>query len=355
MARQQLIVVHGMGQHTADSFRDEVLDACRQAGGLYDSLRGEDVAGRFDIVPVGYNDIFDEFRAELAERAQPLAERMAAIAGTLPIASGVAARINALESEITDESFFRTHWLDVLLYRFTILSERVRLRLAEALARTIAEHGSANVHVLGHSLGTAVVHDTLAKAYGPEQLVGPDGRQHSLSPTTHRLGSVHMVANVSRVLQSFIDVKASPVRPGERGCTAEFLEYRHRLDPVARVRPFDPTDNGRWVSHLVFRKAYTLAELTSVTRANTHAIGHYLLNPKAHLPLFRLLFRFRPRKAETEAASERFFARTLRGHAERLEEAFEDFQPRDEDALRDLIRAGQALKALVESFGEEFQ
>lgn len=354
MARQQLIVVHGMGQHTADSFREEFVTACEEAAGLYDSLRGAAVAGRFDLIPVEYNDIFDEFRAELAERAQPLAERLGAIAGTLPLASTLVARINAVESEITDDSFFRTHWLDVLLYRFTLLNERVRLRLAEVLGRTIAQHAAANVHVLGHSLGTAVVHDTLAKAYGPDQLVGPDGSDHSLSTTTHRLGSVHMLANVSRALQSFIDVKASVVRPGARGCASEYLEYRHRLDPIARVRPFDPTDNGRWVSHRVFRKAYALATLTSVTRANTHAIGHYLLNPRVHLPLFRLLFRFRPRQREVERASERFFARTLQGHAERLEEAFEAFQPGDEDAVRDLVRAAQAMKALVESFGEEF-
>ncbi|MDZ7749684.1 MAG: hypothetical protein U5K43_13485 [Halofilum sp. (in: g-proteobacteria)] len=354
MAQQQLIVVHGMGQHTAASFRDEVLVACRQAFGLYDSLQGIDVEDRFAITPVAYDDIFDDFRAGAAERSVPMAERLGAIQGALPLAAGLARRIAGIESQITDDDFFRTHWLDVLLYRFTVLSEPVRLRLAEAVGAAIAAHGPANVHVLGHSLGTAVVHDTLAKAYGPDQLRDPDGNDHSLSTRTHRLGSVHMVANVSRVLESFIEVKSSVVRPGELGCTSDFLEYRHALDPITWVRPFDPTDNGRWVSHAVFRSAYLLARPTSVTQANTHAIGHYLLNPVVHLPLFRILFRFRPRKREVEEASERYFALTAQAKAERLEESLEEFSPADRDGLRDLVRAAQQLKALVESFGERF-
>ncbi|MGD2064593.1 MAG: hypothetical protein PVF51_13560 [Nitrospirota bacterium] len=354
MSQQTLIIVHGMGQHTADSFRQEVLAACQQAFGLYDSLKDQDVATKFDVVSVAYNDIFDDFRAQAADRAKTLEERLSAIQGALPLAPALAARINGIEAGIHNDSFFTTHWLDVLLYRFTMLSELVRLRLAEKIATTIAGHGPGNVHVLGHSLGTAVVHDTLAKAYGPDQLRDASGADRSLSTTKHRLGSVHMVANVSRALESFVEVKASVVRPGELGCTSDFLEYRHRLDPFTRVRPFDPTDNGRWVSHVTFRNAYSLITPTSVTQANTHAVGHYLLNPLVHLPLFRILFRFRPRKKEVDDASARFFEHTVQTKADRLEQAFADFSPNDPDSVKDLIDAAQSLKALVESFGEEF-
>jgi len=354
MSQQTLVIVHGMGQHTADSFRQEVLAACQQAFILYDSLKDQDVTTKFNVVSVAYNDIFDDFRAQLADRAKTLEARLSAIQGALPLAPALAARINGIEAGINDDNFFTTHWLDVLLYRFTMLNELVRLRVAEKIATTIAEHGSGNVHVLAHSLGTAVVHDTLAKAYGPDQLRRADGSDLSLSTTTHRLGSLHMVANVSRALESFVEVKASAVRPGELGCTSDYLEYRHKLDPFTRVRPFDPTDNGRWVSHVMFRNAYSLIRPTSVTQANSHAVGHYLLNPLVHLPLFRILFRFRPPKKEVEDASNRFFAQTVQSKADRLEQAFENFSPSDPDSVKDLISAAQSLKALVESFGEEF-
>jgi hypothetical protein len=123
-----------------------------------------------------------------------------------------------------------------------------------------------------------VLHDALAKGYGPENISSATGRVLNLSTITHRLGGVHMVANVSRALQSFVAVGSSVVRPGELGCTSNFLEYRHRLDPITKIRQFNPTDNDGWVPHDVFKSAYQLIEPTSVSAANART-RHYLLTP----------------------------------------------------------------------------
>ena len=133
-------------------------------------------------------------------------------------------RINQLEATLSKDSFFTTHWLDVILYYLTLLCEPVRLKVAEVVAARIAEVGGANVHVLAHSLGTAVVHDALAKTYGPDNLTASTGKVLNLSPIEHRLGGVHMVANVSRALQTFVKVGSSIVRPGELGCTSVYME-----------------------------------------------------------------------------------------------------------------------------------
>ncbi|WP_290649120.1 hypothetical protein [Aquisalimonas sp.] len=354
MAKRQLIVVHGMGQHTEASFRGEVLNACQQAFGLYESLKDQNVTDKFGVIAVGYGDFFESLRNMLGERSQSLGEQLQTNRRARLISTDAVARLNGIESEIANDSFFTTHWLDVLLYRFTILNEPIRLRLAERLATVIAEHGPSNVHVLGHSLGTAVVHDTLAKAYGPDDFRDEAGNARNLNPTTHRLGSVHMVANVSRALDSFQGVGASIVKPGRGGCVSRFQEHRHKLDPITWVRPFDPKDNDGWVTPTAYRRSYALNRLQAVTGANTHAIGHYLLDPQVHRPLFLHLFDFRPDADEAATAHQRFADRSLRERAAELQNAIGDFRPGSDDGVMDVLRAAQALNAQVQRFGEEF-
>jgi hypothetical protein len=58
----------------------------------------------------------------------------------------------------------------------------------------------------------------------------------------------------------------------------EFYNYRNKYDPFTHPRCFEPPWEVRWyhdkaVSHLRDR--------------NPHAIEHYLLNPKVHIPMLR--------------------------------------------------------------------
>lgn len=354
MDKKKLIVVHGMGQHDDVSVKKEVVDAFATAFGFYESLQGKTPSDVLDIVPVSYNSFFDDYRKKLQERSGPIAERLAQIDTSVPFTVQAVQQINGIEAALGKDEFFTTHWLDTILYYLTLLCEPIRLKVAEAVSNAVAEVGGANVHVLGHSLGTAVVHDTLAKAYGPENLVAAPGRVLNLSPVEHRLGGVHMVANVSRALQTFVKVGSSIVRPGPLGCTSVFMEYRHKLDPIARIRPFDPTDNDGWVPHDVFGAAYRLIEPTSVTEANVHALHHYLITPMVHLPMFRLLFGFRPKKEEQEAGQDAYLASTVEGKARALQAALQDFQPSEPGSLRAVLEAAKALKDMVLGFGEQF-
>lgn len=351
MAKKTLIVVHGMGQHTEDSVRAEVVGACERAFALYTSLQGKRPEDQFDILPVEYNSFFDDYRAALADRSDDVLQALSTISGSAPPPARLVREIAGLENRVKEDDFFATHWLDVLLYRFSLFAEPIRLKVAEAIGTAVRDAGATNVHVLGHSLGTAVVHDTLAKAYGPEPLER-GGRSLKLSNRRDRLGGVHMVANVSRVLESFRSVDASEVRPGI-GCCSVFAEYRHRLDPFTKVRPFDPTDNEAWIPHAVWRSAYRLVEPTSVTDVNVHGLGHYLRNPLVHLPLFRLLFGFRPGAQERDAGSDAYLAGTVRAKADALTAAVEnlDFSER---SVRELLAAGTDFKDLVTSFEEAF-
>jgi|KBSMisStandDraft_5_1062788.scaffolds.fasta_scaffold113890_2 hypothetical protein len=354
MSKKKLIVVHGMGQQDDATVQKEVADAFTTAFGFYDSLQGQAVTDQIDIVPASYNSFFDDYRKKLQERSGSLAERLASIDPTVPFSIEAVQKINQLEGKLGQDSFFTTHWLDVILYYFTLLCEPIRLHVAKTVADAIAEVGGPNVHALGHSLGTSVLHDTLAKAFGPHNLIDADGTAVNLSPVEHCLGGVHMVANVSRALQTVVKVGSSIVRPGPLGCTSVFLEYRHKLDPIPMIRPFNPTNNGEWIPQAMFTSVYSLVETSSVTQANVHDLGHYLITPTVHLPLFRLLFGFRPKKQEQDAGAQKYFALTVQGKAQALQTAFGDLQPTDPDSVQALLDAAKALKDMVLKFGESF-
>ncbi len=63
MSNKVLIAVHGMGQHTAETFGACIRNSIDSAVALYPSLEGKTADDLIDIVPVIYNDIFDEYRA----------------------------------------------------------------------------------------------------------------------------------------------------------------------------------------------------------------------------------------------------------------------------------------------------
>lgn len=354
MAPKQLLVVHGMGQHTKASIKKEAEDAFDAAFGRYPSLKKKKVSDLVEVVPVTYGDVFEEFRKARAKSNEALSTWLAGVNGATPLPLQAISEIDAIESSLGSDAFFNTHWLDVLLYRFTFLNELARLKVAAAVGKAIAAQGSTNVHVLGHSLGTAVLHDALAKAYGPDNMV-EDGKALNLNSVSQRLGGIHMVANVSRTLQTFVAAGSSIVRPGSLGCTNTFSEYRHRLDPIPMIRPFNPTNNGEWVAKSIFTSVYSLKEPTSVTEANVHGLGHYLLIPEVHLTLFRLLFNFAPKKAERAAGEAAYLETTVLGKAKALQATFGDLvSSPNEGSIQKLLENARALKEMVEGFGEPF-
>ena len=357
MSNPKLIIVHGMGQHTADSFKKEFIDGCKWAFDLYPGFSGKSPEEYAEIIAVAYNDIFDEHREKMANRATPITERLQAIPGmngnTL---SEAISALTEIESEINDDDFFKTHWLDVLFYRFTTLGEVVRIRLGEKISHEVGSvnGGGKRVHVLGHSLGTAVVHDCLAKLYDDDYILG---NSDNLSDVMHKLGSVHMVANTSRVLQSFVNVDKSVVKPGHGGCTFYYREYRHSLDPITWPKSFNPTDNGNWISNdSWFFKRYELIRPSSITNehGNTHNIQHYLANPLVHQQIFKKVFDIELTDEQKMEGHDKYVGLTLSGVADDLHDALEDLKTINIENVAGLIKSANALKEFVEKLGGEY-
>jgi len=348
MSPKSLIIVHGMGEHTEASVKEEVNNAFKTVFSRYDSLKSKNPLEEIEVSVFAYNQYFQNYRQAIADRnnndiVTALQEVANNFGGLLQEA---AHEIAKLDESITQDNMFSTHCLDVILYRFSLMAEPIQLDLAVKIATEVATKGGSNVHVLGHSLGTSLLHDTLARLYGPEPM------KEKLSIDSDKLSCVHMVANVSRLLQSFRKAGDSEVRPAV-GCCTNFVQYRHKLDPIPQIKPFTPTNDGVWVSHKVWEDNYQLVEPSAVTSANVHALGHYLLDPEVHLPLLRTVMGFHPIPAERKAAQDAFNGTTMAGKAKALQQTVEDLDLSGQ-SVNNLLVAAKALKDLVNGFGESF-
>lgn len=350
-----IILVHGMGSHTEDSIKKEFTQACEQAFKLYPELIDKKLDSYVTVEAIGYNDIFDQHRNQMANRNQKIQDRLNGLGGLVNYPLGkLINNITKIETSLADDSFFNTHWLDVFFYRYTTLGENVRIKLGKKILEVLRNEQSQHVHVLGHSLGTAVVHDTLAKLYSANYI---PGETKFLSTARDKLGSVHMVANTSRVLESFVSVDESSVKPGPGGCCSDYFEYRHVLDPITWPKPFTPTDNNDWISHDSFRyKRYELIQPTSITNehGNTHSLAHYLYNPLVHLPIFDIVFDIGLSDIQLEKGHNAYIANALSGVAQQLEDAIGNLRVHNQNTVESVILAAQKLKDYVEALGGQY-
>lgn len=341
-----LIITHGMGTHTEASFKKEVVDALQAAYGAYPSFKDKKIEDFIDVVCVEYDSILTEHREKMAENASNIFEVLSGIPNQGNIQK-LTTLFSGYAAKLGDNNFFNTHLVDVLLYRFTVLGELCRIKLGLKIIEEVGKRGGPYVHVLGHSLGTSVLHDTLATVYSKGFM--ENGEVKSLSPKYHRLSSVHMVANVSRVLESFAKVESSIVNPGE-GCTNYYREYRHKFDPFTWVKPFDPTETAPWVE-----LEYKLMQTKRISQFNTHDVAHYIENPLVHremMPFFD--DSFWPSKNEMHHADKHFYDKTILGKYKKIAKDAEGINFKDPDSFVAFFRSVSAFKKLIESMGGKF-
>jgi hypothetical protein len=361
MKKQAILLVHGMGKHAAPTkeepgaFTTEFLHATSAVLQKFPAHKNETLEDYFDLHEFNYDQRFDPMRAEMADRTKPMRERMAALGDRHGIAfpADLASRLTAWESDFSKDRFFATHWLDVIFYG-SPLGEKVRTDLALQITALMGDYGIGNIHVIAHSLGTGIVHDTL------HQLFRPEDDPNDLKPSDHRLGSVWMFANVSRLINSvtrLCDPLASVVKPDSAGCTKAFINVRHKLDPFTWLATFDPQDNGSWVPGNVYSAHYSAIVTDLVREANPHSFTHYLSDPAVWTPLFDFLLEdnFQPSWSEIAQVAKKCADESLDGASALLEGKFKgltkgEIPPRWDDYLQTAKSLGQAVKQMEKLF-----
>ncbi|HVS09366.1 MAG TPA: hypothetical protein VMS76_05775 [Planctomycetota bacterium] len=277
-----VFLVHGMGRHAPQAWAESVVAKLEESAQRYPFFQGRSLAQWAEFVPIDYDERITGVLRTWQDSAGPVSAFAAAqdldFAGGLDWLDGIAAE---------DADFYWTHIADVVIYRlFRLYRERIRIsvvdQIATVLAREFDQHGGATASVIAHSLGTAVTHDALCKLGGAPPANLPNTLAHPHWAFKH----IFMLANTSRVLQSDFKAYTSIVRPGPANSAqaycSRFHSFHHELDPFTIPRRFAPSN---WST------LYRGEELGHFREWNVHGFGHYLDNPRCHVPILRAITR----------------------------------------------------------------
>jgi hypothetical protein len=292
MTKHALILIHGMGEQTA-GWHAPALQVLSDTFGTYDLLKGRDLLDFVEPVPVLYSDFFTQLRqmwkSDVSQIKQALGQEMEA--ADTSQRQAVNDRFDRVANAIGagTDSFVWTHAMDVVLYRFFSLTrQRVNVSVGKQITAAAGMKFSG-WSVIAHSLGTAVVHNTLNALYSTELIEG----QPPLKPQETRPKVLAMVANVSRVLQlPTVKVLSTLVMPGPamlgRVCDT-YLNVRHVFDPFMFPQPFEPDHTwppaGTFAPFQYQHIRPTNIDIKKLT--DVHDLENYLKNPRVHVPIFR--------------------------------------------------------------------
>lgn len=278
MSKPKLLVLHGMGSHSAEQVKQTVIDAANSALHRYKRFNNIKFEDEVSVVGIGYDDIFEQERKRLVSNNQSVSDYLKT---NNEIDKDFIQKIVDLETAIGKDSFLTTHALDVIFY-LTLKGEEVRLRVIREIADAWKNRRNEDMHILAHSLGTSVLHDTLYKAYTG----GIDG--HRLDVINHKFNSLWMMANVSNLTYKLspFGINFNPfesiVRPSsvDDGCVEEFYNYWHALDPFTLFNRFEPKNDESWISSPVYDELYNSKEIETIgSTLNPHDLTEYIVNP----------------------------------------------------------------------------
>ena len=241
-----VLLVHGMGTHRAseapkdvnipnitEDFVAGVNEAAKNFG-----FANYDISTKLEIHEFNYSNYFDDIRAKLAgDDSDDKSFESLRAKGVTP---AVVDWLLGFESDVTKDEMLYTHWLDVVLYAFPQFGEPIRIMLATKINQLFRDSHPRDIHLICHSLGTAVVHDTLAKIYRKDADIldkVPD-----FKPGEFNLKTLWTFANVSRmvnILYKVDDPNNSLVKSGPGGCADYFYNIRHEFDPFTWFKKFD--------------------------------------------------------------------------------------------------------------------
>ena len=288
-----VILVHGMGTHARNNISREFTGGVNETAACLLPGRNYRIEDLVELVEFNFSDELDSFLGRLEQNLKDITDNNLDKIGSLGLAGDVVDMLIRFHGDFKD-TFFRTHWLDVILYGTTYFGEKLRVEFARyfcsQLKRSINQ--GCRLHVIAHSLGTAVVHDSLSKLYRREFSMSDD--IPDLPTGSFNFDSLWTFANVSRLvnlLNGLTDPLSSSVTTGADGCVNAFYNVRHKLDPftwfktydrrMANSKTFGNDVVRRWNTH-DFR-GYVSDPLVTKRLINTLTPSHYITGSDSNL------------------------------------------------------------------------
>lgn len=343
MAKHVIFMVHGIGDFKSrKAWHDSYKDLLPELYEDYEFAQLLPFDELFELKPIFYNDAFNKLRAKWEKAAADVAKLMT------PGKFGLGAfqQLTEWAGSANKDDFARTHVLDAILYRFfPDVAAWVRSSVHEQLLEGIK--GAKSWSVIAHSLGTSVTHDTLVWMFDGR---APGGK---LPPEGFRMEMLAMIANVSRVLESsgyvdedgedlnhIWDAYRSVVQPNvkiTKGVCSSFLNVWHTWDPVPLPKQFKPAADWPDAATRAKTGAFLGIQIDEIEDfkklVEIHDLGHYLRNPRVHIPIFRSLLPIEgliPAAEEKEKVDEHV-AKTPLSKAKQKIEALKQFRLSDEE------------------------
>lgn len=313
ISKPHIVLIHGMGEHAEAEFKSTFTTPLDKASMHFDTV--PKISENTTLHFISYNAIFQKLRQNADDAA------IKNISSQFPGASALITSLNSFNNSVDSNSFFYTHIMDVLFYRSYFadaIQASVGVQLLEAMKA--ANEAGEDLHIVCHSLGTAVMHDTLHKLY-TNSLHTEEG-ELLLCAGLNKIRSITMIANVCQLPITESNPYTSVVKPGPEGICDFFTTCRHKLDPIASFRKFEVGNNWPHVSDNEFKNIV----ISGVERANVHDMDHYLADPKVFLQVFLQFFQheFYTTSAKIASAEEDHAATTVQGRFDQLKETIED-------------------------------
>ena len=276
--KHALFLVHGMGVHQGPQWSANVWNKLVECSRRYPHFQNTKPLDDYaEPVPVQYDHLIQNALNRWAAQAVDFGNF--AQANALPGGDSLnwLAGVSGLEP-----GFEISHVADVVIYRFlghesSQIRANIQLKIFQTVQSRLAQDPDAKFSVMAHSLGTSVAHDALAEI-GTAPMIGTN--VNAFQSSQFKFESIHMLANVSRLLQTQPKVYESVVRPGTgaaQNCRRMY-SYRHELDPFTLPKPFTPVTWGN---------AFRGKRLSHYRAWNIHGWLHYLDNPRVHIPVLR--------------------------------------------------------------------
>jgi len=328
-----VLLVHGMGTHPLDHMTREFKTGLSQAAKGF-GINDFDIDEHMEIVEFNYSETLDNIRKKLAEQSQEILAQFNAIPGA-DAAVNIVKKLLEFQSNLDKDEEIYTHWLDVLLYGATFYAEPIRIELAKKINTIQKRAAGRDIHIVAHSLGTAVVHDTLNKLYRKEATSEDD--IPDLIPGMDNIKCLWTFANVNRLVHTLNGIAAdgsSVVRSGPNGCTDYLYNIYHEFDPFTMVLRYEPNiENGKNFVNRVVRSI------------NTHDFTEYIADPEvSQYMLLQMTDLQEPKStANFHAYQQKHKEGQINGLYEKMKVEMQEIAKADIDSVQDLFILIQAF------------